>query len=86
MIIHLKRSAYAAVNPDGFDFPKHFIDPTRRGKIHTIEIQSDEKNTTYCIKNPTPGNWYGLVYVKWEDPRTQNIEQQGMFIPYYLDK
>ncbi|XP_049878117.1 post-GPI attachment to proteins factor 6 [Pectinophora gossypiella] len=78
VVINIKRASYPAVNPDGYDFPKDFLDPASRDKIHTIEIYSDGKNRTHSIKNPRPGNWYALVYIKWEDPRTQKVEQQGL--------
>ncbi|XP_075982697.1 post-GPI attachment to proteins factor 6 [Anticarsia gemmatalis] len=78
VIINIKHGAYPAVNPDGYDFPKGFIDPGTREQIHTLELLSDGKNTSYSISNPKPGNWYALIYIKWEDPRTQKVEQQGL--------
>ncbi|KAG6455273.1 hypothetical protein O3G_MSEX009136 [Manduca sexta] len=78
VIINLKHGSYPAVNPDGFKFPKHFIEPTSRESIHTLEILSDGRNKTYSIRNPNPGYWFALVYIKWEDPRTQKVEQQGL--------
>lgn len=77
MIVNIKHGSYPAVNPDGYDFPKNFVDPATREDIHTLELLSDGKNRTYSITNPRPGNWYALVYIKWEDPRTQKVEQQG---------
>ncbi|KOB71277.1 Uncharacterized protein OBRU01_08413, partial [Operophtera brumata] len=70
--------ALHAVNPDGYEFPKNFIDRSLRESIHTLEILSDGSNQSYTIRNPKPGNWYALVYIKWEDPRTQKVEQQGL--------
>ncbi|CAH2045005.1 unnamed protein product, partial [Iphiclides podalirius] len=78
VIVNIKHGSYPAVNPDGYDFPKHFVDPATRQRIHTLELLSDGKNRTYSIRNPRPGNWYALVYKKWEDPRTQKVEQQGL--------
>ncbi|GBP17908.1 Transmembrane protein 8B [Eumeta japonica] len=78
VIIQLKHGSYPAVNPDGYDFPKHFINSKEREVIYTIEFQSDGRNVTYSIENPKPGNWYALAYLKWEDPRTQKVEQQGL--------
>ncbi|XP_013135750.1 PREDICTED: transmembrane protein 8A [Papilio polytes] len=78
VIVNIKHGSYPAVNPDGYTFPKHFVDPARREHIHTLELLSDGKNRTYSIRNPRPGNWYALVYIKWEDPRTQKVEQQGL--------
>ncbi|CAG9789445.1 unnamed protein product [Diatraea saccharalis] len=78
VIVNIKHGSYPAVNPDGYDFPKGFVDPATRGNIHTLELLSDGLNRTYSIKNPRPGNWYALVYIKWEDPRTQKVEQQGL--------
>ncbi|CAG4988179.1 unnamed protein product [Parnassius apollo] len=78
VIINIKHGSYPAVNPDGYDFPKYFVDPASREHIHTIELLSDGKNRTYSIRNPKPGNWYALVYIKWEDPRSQTVEQQGL--------
>lgn len=77
MIINLKYGSYPAVNPDGYDFPKNFIDPLEREKVYTIEFESDTSTTNFSLTNPKPGNWYALVYLKWEDPRTQKVEQQG---------
>ncbi|CAH0400597.1 unnamed protein product [Chilo suppressalis] len=78
VIVNIKHGAYPAVNPDGYDFPKGFVDPATRVSIHTLELLSDGLNRTYSIKNPRPGNWYALAYIKWEDPRTQKVEQQGL--------
>ncbi|KAL0868972.1 hypothetical protein ABMA27_007297 [Loxostege sticticalis] len=78
VIVNIKHGSYPAVNPDGYDFPKNFVDPATREDIHTLELLSDGKNRTYSITNPRPGNWYALVYIKWEDPRTQKVEQQGL--------
>ncbi|XP_068619166.1 post-GPI attachment to proteins factor 6 [Battus philenor] len=78
VIVNIKHGSYPAVNPDGYEFPKGFVDPTVRERIHTIELLSDGNNKTYSIRNPKPGNWYALVYLKWEDPRTQKVEQQGL--------
>ncbi|KAL4706964.1 hypothetical protein ACJJTC_019502 [Scirpophaga incertulas] len=78
VIVNIKHGSYPAVNPDGYDFPKHFVDPAIREQVHTLEFQSDGLNRTYSIINPKPGNWYALVYIKWEDPRTQKVEQQGL--------
>lgn len=80
VIINIKHGSYPAVNPDGYSFPKGFVDPATRDPIHTVELLSDGKNTTYVISNPKPGNWYALAYRKWEDPRTQKVEQQGLYI------
>ncbi|CAH0690308.1 unnamed protein product [Spodoptera exigua] len=78
VIINLKHGSYPAVNPDGYDFPKDFYDPGKREPIYTLELLSDGRNKTYSIENPKPGNWYALIYIKWEDPRTQKVEQQGL--------
>ncbi|KAJ0173521.1 hypothetical protein K1T71_010670 [Dendrolimus kikuchii] len=78
IVINIKHGSYPAVNPDQYDFPKDFIDPSMRESIHTLEILSDGLNRSYTIQNPKPGNWYALVYIKWEDPRTQKVEQQGL--------
>ncbi|XP_026743136.1 post-GPI attachment to proteins factor 6-like [Trichoplusia ni] len=78
VIINIKHGSYPAVNPDGYGFPKDFIDPATREPVHTQELLSDGKNRTYTIENPKPGNWYALIYIKWEDPRTQKVEQQGL--------
>lgn len=80
VIINIKHGSYPAVNPDGYSFPKGFVDPDTRDHIHTVELLSDGKNATYVISNPKPGNWYALAYRKWEDPRTQKVEQQGQYI------
>ncbi|KAJ8714174.1 hypothetical protein PYW08_007794 [Mythimna loreyi] len=78
VIINIKHGSYPAVNPDGYDFPKDFVDPATREPIYTLAIRSDGSNNTYNIKNPKPGNWYALIYIKWEDPREQKVEQQGL--------
>lgn len=78
VVINIKHGSYPAVNPDQYDFPKDFIDPASRETIHTLEILSDALNRSYSIQNPKPGNWYALAYIKWEDPRTQKVEQQGL--------
>ncbi|XP_021190581.3 post-GPI attachment to proteins factor 6 [Helicoverpa armigera] len=78
VIINIKHGSYPAVNPDGYDFPKDFLDPATREPLYTLEVQSDGKNRTYSIENPKPGNWYALIYIKWEDPRTQKVEQEGL--------
>ncbi|XP_028166051.1 post-GPI attachment to proteins factor 6 isoform X1 [Ostrinia furnacalis] len=78
VIVNIKHGSYPAVNPDGYDFPPFFVDPATRENIHTLELLSDGLNRTYSITNPRPGNWYALVYIKWEDPRTQKVEQQGL--------
>ncbi|XP_059047776.1 post-GPI attachment to proteins factor 6 [Achroia grisella] len=78
IIVHLKYGSYPAVNPDGYDFPKDFVDPATRENIYTLELTSDGRNRTYDIKTPKPGQWYALIYIKWEDPRTQALEQQGL--------
>lgn len=78
VIVNIKHGAYPAVNPDGYNFPKDFIDPGTREQIHTLELLSDGKNVSYSIENPKPGNWYALIYIQWEDPRTQKVEQQGL--------
>lgn len=80
MIINLKHGSYPAVNPDGYDFPSHFIKEGKREHVHTIELLSDGRNTTYSIENPKPGNWYALAYIKWVDPRTERVEQQGKYL------
>ncbi|XP_026760611.2 post-GPI attachment to proteins factor 6 [Galleria mellonella] len=78
IVVNIKYGAYAAVNPDGYDFPKDFVDPATREDLYTLELESDGRNRTYSIKNPKPGQWYALIYIKWEDPRTQALEQQGL--------
>ncbi|CAF4867784.1 unnamed protein product [Pieris macdunnoughi] len=78
VILNIKHGSYPAVNPDGYDFPKNFIHSQSREEIHTIELLSDGKNQTYTIHKPKPGYWFGLVYIKWEDPRGQKVEQQGL--------
>ncbi|XP_053613455.1 post-GPI attachment to proteins factor 6 [Plodia interpunctella] len=78
VIVNIKYGSYPAVNPDGYDFPKGFVDPGLRESIHSFEFHSDGKNKTYAIENPKPGNWYALVYIKWKDPRTQKVEQQDL--------
>ncbi|XP_063539245.1 post-GPI attachment to proteins factor 6 isoform X2 [Cydia strobilella] len=78
VIINIKHGSYPAVNPDGYPFPKDFVDPATRDNIHTVELLSDGKNKSYSITHPKPGSWYALVYRKWEDPRTQKVEQQGL--------
>ncbi|XP_046971562.1 post-GPI attachment to proteins factor 6 [Vanessa cardui] len=78
VIIHLKYGSYPAVNPDGYSFPKSFIDADRRENMYTVELLSDGNNITFSIKNPKPGIWYALAYIKWEDPRTQKVEQEGL--------
>ncbi|XP_041969931.1 post-GPI attachment to proteins factor 6 [Aricia agestis] len=78
VVIQLKHGSFPAVNPDGYPFPKDFIDPAKRPGIHTLELLSDGTNTTYSLLNPKPGTWYGLVYIKWEDPRTQQVAQEGL--------
>lgn len=78
-MINIKHGSYPAVNPDQYDFPKDFINPSMREGIHTLEILSDGLNRSYTIHNPKPGYWYALVYIKWEDPRTQKVEQQGLY-------
>ncbi|XP_012553127.1 post-GPI attachment to proteins factor 6 [Bombyx mori] len=78
VLIKLKHGSYPAVNPDGYDFPKDFIEPSLREEVHTIDILSDGRNRTYTIRYPKPGSWYALVYIKWEDPRKQKVEQEGL--------
>ncbi|CAK1550426.1 unnamed protein product [Leptosia nina] len=78
VVINLKHGSYPAVNPDGYSFPKNFIDPHSRERIHALEMLSDGKNRTYTIYNPQPGYWFGLVYIKWQDPRGQKVEQEGL--------
>ncbi|XP_045502687.1 post-GPI attachment to proteins factor 6 [Colias croceus] len=78
VVINLKPGSYPAVNPDGYDFPKNFIDPDAREEMHTIELLSDGKNASYIINNPKPDIWYALVYIKWQDPSTQKVEQEGL--------
>lgn len=78
VIVNIKHGAYPAVNPDGYAFPKGFVNPATRENVHTLELFSDGVNRTYSITNPKPGNWYALVYIRWEDPRTQKVEQQGL--------
>ncbi|XP_023938820.1 post-GPI attachment to proteins factor 6 [Bicyclus anynana] len=79
VVIHLKRGSYPAVNPDGYDFPKTFLNPALREEtIHTLELLSDGTNTTYSIQSPKSGIWYALAYIKWQDPRAQKVEQQGL--------
>lgn len=77
VVINLKHGSFPAVNPDGYDFPQNFIDPKSRNDIHTQELLSNGQSTSYVVKNPKPGYWYALVYIKWEDPREQRVEQQG---------
>ncbi|XP_045776256.1 post-GPI attachment to proteins factor 6 [Maniola jurtina] len=77
--IHLKQGSYPAVNPDGYDFPKSFLNSALREEtIHTLELLSDGTNTTYSMRNPKPGIWYALAYIKWQDPRAQKVEQEGL--------
>ncbi|CAH2094756.1 unnamed protein product [Euphydryas editha] len=78
VIIHLKYGSYPAVNPDGYPFPKDFINAESRENMYTIELLSDGKNMSFSIQNPKPGIWYALAYIKWEDPRTQKVEQEGL--------
>ncbi|XP_013192207.2 post-GPI attachment to proteins factor 6 [Amyelois transitella] len=78
VIVNIKYGSYPAVNPDGYEFPKGFVDPDLRESVHTLEFLSDGRNRTYSIENPKPGNWYALVYIKWQDPRTQKVEQQDL--------
>lgn len=78
VIINLKHGSFPAVNPDGYDFPGHFIDPKSRDDIYTIELLSNGQSTPFIVQNPKPGNWYALVYIKWQDPREQRVEQQGL--------
>ncbi|XP_072929729.1 post-GPI attachment to proteins factor 6 [Epargyreus clarus] len=78
VVINIKHGSYPAVNPDGYSFPKNFIDQAKRKEIHNIDLLSDGKNRTFSLKNPKPGNWYALVYIEWEDPRTQKVEQEGL--------
>ncbi|CAH2242992.1 jg19435 [Pararge aegeria aegeria] len=79
VVIHLKQGSYPAVNPDGYNFPKTFVNPVLREEpIHTIELLSNGTNLTYSIPNPKPGIWYALAYIKWQDPRAQKVEQQGL--------
>ncbi|KAI5635868.1 transmembrane protein 8A [Phthorimaea operculella] len=78
VIVNIKRASYPAVNPDNYEFPKDFISPSSREQTHTVDLVSDGQSKVYTIRNPKPGNWYALVYIKWEDPRTQKVEQQGL--------
>ncbi|KAM3960480.1 post-GPI attachment to proteins factor 6 [Aphomia sociella] len=78
VVVNIKHGSYPAVNPDGYDFPKDFVDPATRESIYTFELESDGNNRTYILNSPKPGNWYALFYIKWEDPRTQKLEQQGL--------
>lgn len=77
VIVHLKHGSFPTVNPDGYPFPKNFIDVGIRENMYTLNLLSDGNNITYFMKNPKPGIWYALAYIKWEDPRIQKVEQQG---------
>lgn len=78
VIIKLKHGSYPAVNPDGYAFPKDFIDPAKRDTIYTVEFLSDGQSNIFSVENPKPGNWYAIAYIKWEDPKTESIDQQGL--------
>ncbi|CAH0728567.1 unnamed protein product, partial [Brenthis ino] len=78
VIVHLKHGSFPTVNPDGYPFPKNFIDVGIRENMYTLNLLSDGNNITYFMKNPKPGIWYALAYIKWEDPRIQKVEQQGL--------
>ncbi|KAJ2953443.1 hypothetical protein O0L34_g1037 [Tuta absoluta] len=78
VIVDIKRGSYPAVNPDNYDFPKDFISSTYREETHTINQLSDGQSKVFTIKNPKPGNWYALAYIKWEDPRTLKVTQEGL--------
>lgn len=77
VIIQIKYGSYPAVNPDGYQFPKNFVNPANRESIQTLEMMSDGSNITYSISNPRSGIYYAMAYVKWEDPRNQKVEQEG---------
>lgn len=48
--------------------------------MYTLNLTSDGTNITFSMQNPKPGIWYAMAYIKWEDPRTQKVEQQGKFL------
>lgn len=84
VIIKLKHGSYPAVNPDGYAFPKDFIDPAKRDTIYTVEFLSDGQSNIFSVENPKPGNWYAIAYIQWEDPKTESIDQQGNLISLTL--
>ncbi|VVD00981.1 unnamed protein product [Leptidea sinapis] len=77
VVINIKHGSYPALNPDGYNFPKDFIDPSTREIIHSIETLSNGKNRTYTIDNPKPGlvaNCRTILYTDLQVKREEDIE------------
>lgn len=78
--VHLKAGGFPVVSPQNISFPEDFVENSQRNKIISLKIESDGSNSSIVISNPTPGEWFALAFVSWTDPKSDKIEQQGLYI------
>lgn len=77
--IHIKAGGFPVVSPQNISFPEDFVDNSLRNEIYSLKMQSDDETTNFTLLSPTPGEWFALAFVSWTDPKSDKIEQQGMF-------